>query len=193
MSEFAITTPAIMFRPMPGHNPRSRQDRYRRVHYYVSQLGAAASGQLKQALLALRAASEHMPVDLQELALKPYIESEFLPATKELLCIWIHLEAVDQGGEGMPSWLMQYLKLALYATDYSIPEPQAINVMEQHAACSELPALFGEVSLTMAAYLGYGERANELAPAFLPLLENTRQIRQRILKQSLAGDLDTLV
>ena len=192
MSEFAVTTPAIVFRPMPGHNPRSRQDRYRRVHYYVSQLGAAASGQMKQALLALRAASHAMPEDLQSLALKPYTESEFLPATKELLCIWIHLEAVDQGGEGMPSWLMQYLKLALYATDYLIPEPQAINVMQIHAACEELPPLFSEVGLAMAAYLGYGEKASEFAPAFLPLLENTRQIRQRILKQSLTADVDSL-
>ena len=192
VSEFAVTNPAIVFRPMPGHNPRSRQDRYRRVHYYVSQLGAAASGHLKQALLALRGASDHMPEDLQNLAMKPYMESEFLPATKELLCIWIHLEAVDQGGEGMPSWLMQYLKLGLYATDYLIPEPQAINVMQAHAPCTELPALFDEVALTMAQYLGYGARASEFAPAFNPLLESTRQLRQKILKQSLTADLETL-
>lgn len=191
MSEFAISTPAQVFRPMPGHNPRSRQDRYRRVHYYVSKMGQTASAQLKQALLVLRNAAAQMPTpDLQIAASKQYTEQEFLPATKELVCIWIHLEAVDQGGEAMPAWLMNYLKLALYATDYLIAEPQAMDIMAKHAHCSDLPTLYSEVGETIGQYLGYGEAAAALGPAFLPLLTNARATRQKFLKESLTVEFD---
>jgi hypothetical protein len=175
---------------MPGHNLRSRQDRYRRVRSYVSQLGAAASAQLKQALLALRNAADKLPTpELQAAASKQYVESEFLPAVKELLCIWIHLEAIDQGGEMMPEWLMNYLKLAVYGTDFLIESPPAEQVMDQHAHCTEMSMLQKEVSESLAERLGYGSVAKQLAPAFIPLLENSRSTRQKILRESLTNDL----
>jgi hypothetical protein len=168
VSEF--TASAALYRPMPGHSPRSRQDRYRRCHWYVARLGSVASQQLKQALLVLKNAADELPTPaLQQAARKNYSEGEFMAATKEMLCIWIHLEAVDQGGTSMPSWLMNYLQLALYASDFLIEQPKSAEVMQAHAECKEIPALLDEVALTISRYLGFGEVAEQLAPAFVPL------------------------
>jgi hypothetical protein len=177
---------------MPGHNPRSRQDRYRRVQYYVSVLGASASAQLKQALLVLRNAADQLPSpELSRAARKQYLESEFLPATKEMLCIWLHLEAIDQGGEMMPQWLMNYLKLALYATDFLIDSPTAVSIMEQHAQCMDMQTLIAHVCESLGRRLGYGDVSSQLAPAFAPLLENSRAVRQKALRESLTMDTGT--
>lgn len=176
---------------MPGHNPRSRQDRYRRVHQYVSQLGGASSHQLRQALLVLRNAADQLPTpELQDAARKSFTDEEFLTATKELLCIWIHLEAVDQGAEAMPGWLMNFLKLSLSATDYLIQRPQAMEVMQAHVHCVELSQLYAEVSLALASYLGFGACTQALAPTFLPLLANSRAVRQQLLKEALTLEIE---
>jgi hypothetical protein len=191
MSDFAVSSTSAVFRPMPGHNPRNRQDRYRRVHYYVAQLGGQASSQLKQALMVLRSAAEQLPTQqLQQAARKQFTEAEFLPATKELLCIWLHLEAVDQGGDAMPSWLMSYLKLALHATDYLIEQPAGLDIMHTHAHCQQLPELYEEVGKTIAAYLGFGECSEILAKVFIPLLSNSRAMRQKVLKESLVLEVE---
>lgn len=190
MSEFVVSTPPL-FRPMPGHNPRNREDRYRRVRYYTAQLGSQASAQLKQALLVLRNNADQMPTpELQAMARKQYTEVEFLSAVKELMCMWIHLEAVDQGGEGMPSWLMSYLKLALFATDYMIEKPGSMEIMTMHAHCTELADLHTESAKTVAAYLGFGASSEILGKAFVPLLTNSRAMRQKLLRESLIRVFD---
>lgn len=191
MSELSVQQAPTAYRPSPDHNPRSRQDRYRRVHYYVSQMGMTVSGQLRQALMTLRNAADQLnSPELREIARKQYTEEEFLPACKEILCIWIHLEAVDQGGEMMPAWLMNYLKLALYATDYLIDRPQAMAIMDSHADCADLPSLFQEVALTTGEFLGFGAHAATLAPAIKILLANSRPLRQRLLKDSLTLSIE---
>jgi hypothetical protein len=189
----SLTLPARVnkYTPPPGHQPRKRQTICKRVRYYVSELGVVASSQLKQALLLIRNASDKMTsADLREAAGKQFVESQFLPATKELLCIWIHLEAVDQGGEAMPGWLMEYLKLALYATDYLIEQPPAVEIMEYHAHCQGLDSLYEDVGQTMAISLGFGTSAPAFAAALIPLMKNSRPARQQVLKDSLTLNLD---
>lgn len=140
--------------------------------------------------MVLRNNADQMPTpELQEMARKQYTEVEFLPATKELMCMWIHLEAVDQGGEGMPSWLMKYLKLALCATDYMIEKPASMEVMAMHAHCTELDDLHAEAAKTIATYLGYGASSEILGKAFVPLLTNSRAMRQKLLRESLIQQL----
>jgi hypothetical protein len=174
---------------MPGHTPRSAKDRYKRVHRYVSNLAMAASAQMKQALLVLRNAAAELPSpELQTAARKQYSQVEFLAATKELLCIWVHLEAVDQGGETMPGWLIEFLKLALAATDFVIEQPPAQAIMEQHGDCTETKVLIEQVCRSIAQKLGYGAVANILAPAFAPLLEKSRLLRQQALRDALTVD-----
>jgi hypothetical protein len=188
MSELAHTSIPAIFRPNPGHNPKSRNDRYRRVHKYVSELAAAASGQLKQALVVLRNASDELPEQLQPAAQKQYVESEFMPAAKELLCIWIHLEAIDQGGEIMPEWLVEFLKLSLHATDFVIAAPTAADVMQSHSACTTLNMLVDQSAASIATRLGYGSVAKSFAPIFAPLLLNSRATRQEVLHNALTID-----
>lgn len=174
----------------PAQNPRSKSERYKRVHCYVSQMGVSVSAELKQTLLALRQLSAQMEdPNLQAVAAKNYSEKEFLSAVKELLCIWIHLDAADQGGELMPSWLMNYLKLALYATDYMIAEPESMSVMELHSDCRDLDSLCSEVALKTCEYLGFGPSALVLAPCIKQILVNSRPVRQRHLLDSLSRQI----
>ncbi len=177
----------------PSLNPKSRNERYKRVHYYVSQMGISVSARLKERLLAIRGLAEKIKdPDLAALAAKNFSEEEFLPAVKELLCIWIHLDAADQGGDLMPAWLMNYLKLALYASDYLIGEPNAMEVMDLHSDCSNLDSLCSEVAIKACQYLGFGAASAAFAPGIKPLLTESRPIRQAHLKDSLTNSLEEL-
>ena len=177
----------------PALNPKSRSERYKRVHFYVSQMGISVSARLKERLLAVRALADKIKdPDLSALACKNFSEDEFLPAVKELLCIWIHLDAADQGGDLMPAWLMNYLKLALYASDYLISGPDAMSVMDLHSDCTSLDALCSEVSIKVCEYLGFGAASAAFAPGIKPLLTESRPIRQGHLKDSLCMSLEDL-
>lgn len=193
VSHFNLSTnkSSNFFRPLPEHKPQSTRQRYQRVHSYVSLLGSKSSSLLKKTLLAIHEAAERIEdPQIKALALKQYTESEFLPATKELLCIWLHLEAVDQGGEEMPAWLLQFLKLSLYATDYLIDVPSALEIMDHHALCADLQSLHLSVSLSLSIKLGFGQYARSFAPAFIPLLTTTRKARQRILQKVLSMTIE---
>jgi hypothetical protein len=177
----------------PAMNPKSRSERYKRVHFYVSQMGVSVSVRLKERLLAIRALSSKIrDSDLSRLARKNYSEEEFLPAVKELLCIWIHLDAADQGGDLMEPWLLNYLKLALYASDYLIASPDAMGVMDLHSDCADLESLCGEVAIKACQYLGFGAAAPAFAPGVKPLLAESRLIRQLHLRNSLCLSLEEL-
>lgn len=178
----------------PQHNPKSRADRFKRVHYYVSRLGVTVSSRLKQTLLGIRQVAPKIQDErLRALATKPYLEPEFLQAVKELLCIMVHLDAADQGGEQMPAWLMTYLKLSLYASDYLISSPEAMDVMDLHADCPNLDVICSESALKACEYLGFGMDSPSFAPAIKAILVESRPYRQPILRDSLTlplGQLD---
>ncbi|HEY9793770.1 MAG TPA: hypothetical protein V6D22_25465 [Candidatus Obscuribacterales bacterium] len=189
VSETPATTIVPVFKPMPGHTPRSAKDRCKRIHRYVSSLATAASAQLKQALFVLRNASTELPSpELQAAARKQYSQAEFLSATKELLCIWVHLEAVDQGGETMSGWLIEFLQFSLASTDFVIEQPSAQSIMEEHGDCTETKVLIEHVCQSISHRLGYGPMAKLLAPAFAPLLEKSRLLRQQALRDALTID-----
>lgn len=177
----------------PALNPKTRSERYKRVHFYVSQMGISVSARLKERLIAVRGlATKIKDADLAALASKNFSEEEFLPAVKELLCIWIHLDAADQGGDLMPAWLMNYLKLALYASDYLIGAPDAMSVMDLHSDCTSLDALCSEVSIKACEYLGFGAASAAFAPGIKPLLTESRPIRQKHLRDSLTKSIEEL-
>lgn len=193
MAEAAPASGDTRFYVTPALNPKTRSERYKRVHYYVSQMGISVSARLKERLMAIRGlAGKIKDEDLSALAAKSFSESEFLPAVKELLCIWIHLDAADQGGDLMPAWLMNYLKLALYASDYLIASPDAMSVMDLHSDCHDLDSLCSEVSIKACEYLGFGGAASAFAPGIKPLLIESRAIRQKHLQDSLCKSLDEL-
>jgi hypothetical protein len=190
VSEFAASAAEQLFRPMPGHNPRSKQERNRRVHYYVSHLGSAASSQLRQALVILRNAADQMPdASVQQAARKSFSEAEFAAAIKELVCIWIHQEAVEQGSDAMPTWLINFFKLAEYASDFLIPQPPAAQILLQHAHLEDAATLRADVALTIARYLGFGDASTELGQALEPLLSVSRA-RQKVLRDALTMEFD---
>jgi hypothetical protein len=178
--------PSRIFLVAPKHKPGDRAERNRRVHYYVSNMGVSVSSRLKEVLLALREISSEMnDPECARVACKAYSEKQFLLAVKELLCIWIHLDALDQGGELMPAWLMNYLKLALHASDYLLPEPDSTSVMELHSDCRDLNSLCSESALKACDYLGFESYSPVLAPAIMPVLMASRSLRHKHLEDSL--------
>jgi hypothetical protein len=182
MSDFLASSNPPIFRPNPGFNPRGRSERHRRVHFYAVQLAKEASTSLRDVIVYLRQTNEAWR--------RQFTAQQFQSASKELMCIWIHLEAIDQGGESMPAWLMNYLKLALHAADQLIESPRALDVMKQHQQCTDLDSLYNEVIETIAANLGFTEMTNEIASAIFPLLVNSRAMRQSVLRESLLLEPD---
>lgn len=177
MSDFLASSNPPIFRPNPGFNPRGRQERHRRVHFYAVQLAREASVSIRNSIVLLRQSNEAWR--------RQFTPQEFQSASKELMCIWVHLEAIDQGGESMPAWLMNYLKLALFAMDQLIESPRALDIMKQHQACTDVDSLYREVAESMLAYLGFSEMNNDIASALFPLLANSRAMRQSVLRESL--------
>src|SRR5438105_14289988 len=88
-----------VFRVLPEHAPKSKSETYKRRHYYVAEMGVTVSDQLQSALIDLRRNAHYLPdQDLQRIAMKGYSDEEFVFAVKEIVCLWMHMEAMDQGG-----------------------------------------------------------------------------------------------
>src|SRR5437879_4678292 len=135
------------FRVRPEHAPKSKPETYKRLHYYVAKMGVTVSDQLQAVLIDIRRQSYTMPSELQRIALKGFSDDEFVSAVKEVLCIWMHMEAMDQGGEEMPPWLLTFLRLAFGATDYMIPKPGATEIMMSYEDCNNVNSLVYQVSM----------------------------------------------
>jgi hypothetical protein len=190
MSQTVTVKRFSLYRPVPGHTPRSRADRYKRAHLYISRLSAAVDAQLREALLSLRKQSPSLSDEnLQMQASKKFSEAQLAQAVKEIICIWIYLEAVDQGGEMMPQWLMNYLKLALYATDYLIAQPQAQVIMQSYAAYPVTEDLIRAACRNIAGYLGFDPSAAGIVQILSSMFEKSGRLRQSLLKSSLTQSL----
>lgn len=186
--------PGGLFRVRPEHCPKTKQEKYKRLHFYVSKLGVALSDYLMEALLDLRRNAYRFPQpDVQQAALKAYDDEEYTKAVKELLCIWLHLEAMDQGGDRMPDWLLSFLRLAFGATDILIPHPRAMDVLNSYGHCTTEEMLCQEATLRASQSLGFGESAPTFAEQLIPVLTQTGQIRQAILKEALVLPLETII
>ncbi len=184
----------VLFRVRPEHCPASKQEKYKRLHYYVSRLGVAVSDYLMEALLNLRrSAYQFQDQRVQQLALKAYNDDEYTSAVKELLCIWLHLEAMDQGGDRMADWLLGFLRLAFGATDILIAHPRAMDVLNSYGHVADENSLCQETATRACRALGFGEAATVFAPLLVPILNQTGQTRQAILKESLTLSLETII
>lgn len=175
-----------MFRVLPEHNPTSKTDKYKRIHYLVCRLGLTVSDRMQEALIDLRRQAYQAPnSELERLALKGFSEEEFVGAVKEVLCIWLHQEAVDQGGPTAPPWLLSFLRVALGATDILIAQPRAADVFAGYEDCDDMRTLCNAAAARAAERLGFGEHAAEFAPAVIGLLVYNRESRQKILADAL--------
>jgi len=182
-----------VFRPGPEQNPRSREETYKRLHYYAARLALAVSDHLQDALINLRRKAYGLTdPELKKLALKGYSDEEYVTAVKEILCIWLHLEAVEQGGEEMPRWLLSFLRLTFGATDYIINEPKALDVVHSYEPSDDLNTLCQQTSLRACRALGFGDAANQFVPAILPVLMQTTSVRHQILERALVTPLERI-
>lgn len=186
--------PGGLFRVRPEHCPKSKQEKYKRLHFYVSRLGVSVSDLLMENLLDLRRkAYQYQDPNVQQTALKAFNDEEYTNAVKELLCIWLHMEAMDQGGDSMPDWLLAFLRLAFGATDILIPHPRAMTVLNGYGNCTNEEALVREAATKACRALGFGEAASSFAPQLAPLLLQTSQTRQQILQESLVMPLEQII
>lgn len=182
-----------LFRAEPDNEPKSDEERNFRLDYYTCRLAITASEQLTEALIGLRNAADRLqPPELGTLALKQFKQEEFSAAVKEIVCIWIHQEAVDQGGDALPEWLRQFFRLAFGAADYMIAKPTAWEVMHAYGRCHDMVALCMEACCRVCDELGFGIASMTFSPAVMPIVLQTGQIRQRVLQEALALSLKEL-
>lgn len=186
--------PGGVFRVRPEHNPSNKQEKYKRVHYFVCRLGLTVSDRLQEALIDLRRSAYDAPTpELMQLALKGYSDDEFVGAVKELLCIWLHQEAVDQGGPQAPPWIMGFLRLAFGATDILVAEPRALDVFSNYHDCDDMRSLCRAAAIRTAFILGFGEHSLQFAAAVAGLVVHNRADRQRILRDALTLPIDQIL
>ena len=186
-SEAVEDAPSNNFRVGAELCPKSKQETYKRIHYYVAKLGITVSDCLQDALIRQRKAAADLtdPKALQT-ALKGFSDDEFLPAVKEIMVVWLHLEALDQGGEQMDRWVRTFLRLAFGATDYLLPGPAAMQVIEAYDGCDEVFALYQEASYRIAFQLGFREPASYFASVVIPVFIDTGPLRQKALQMALS-------
>ncbi len=178
--------PEGVFRVNPEHTPQSKQEAYRRLHYYVAKMGVTVSDCLQDALIRQRkAAFEMTDRQLLKTALKGFSDDEFLPAVKEITVVWLHLESLDQGGHDMPGWLLTFLRLAFGATDYLYPEPKSVEILKAYEYCESIHTLYQEASYRAAWSLGFREPASYFASIIIPLFIDTGPLRQQVLQKAL--------
>lgn len=182
-----------VFQVTPDLIPKSNEETYKRLHYYVAEMSVSISDHLRDALIELRKMSDQLPnQELQQLALKGYTDEEFVAAVKELLCIWLHLEAMDQGGEEMPGWLLAFFHLALGAADYMIAKPKAREVMRCYENCDDLAALCLQCCERTCQALGFGDASMIFGPTIYPVLLYTGQLRQKFLERALTSPISQI-
>ncbi len=181
------------FRAGPQHEPQSEEERNFRLDYYTCKLAITASEQLTGALMSLRGAADRLkPPELGELALKHFKEEEFSAAIKEIICIWIHQEAVEQGAEGLPDWLRHFFRLSFGAADYMIAQPTAWEVMHAYGRCQDMVALCMAACCRVCSELGFGVAAMTFSPTVMPIVLQTGPLRQHLLEVALTSSLQDL-
>jgi len=181
------------FLPGPEYEPDSDEERNFRLDFYTCSLAIAASNQLTEALMGLRSAANRLqPPELSTLALKTFKEEEFSAAIKEVVCIWIHQEAVEQGGESVPDWLRTFFRLAFGAADYMLPTPTAWEVMHAYGRCRDMVSLCMEACCRVCVELGFGVASITFSPTVMPIVLQTGELRQGVLKEALSLPLGEL-
>lgn len=185
--------PPGLFHARPEHCPRTKDELYERLNYYASWMGVAASDALYECLADLRQAAPRLPNDaVRQLALKGFDDNEYASAVKEILCIWFHLEAMDQGGERAPEWLLSYLRLAFNAGDYLIAEPKAIDVINSYDDHKDAVSLCRAAAVRVCRHLGFGEYSDGFSAAIERVFFSTAPQRQQILEEALTLPLETM-
>lgn len=185
--------PQGLFKARAEHCPKTKEDLYERLNYYASWLGVAVSDALYECLVDLRnAASRISDEEIRNLALKAYTDEEYAAAVKEIMCIWFHQEAMDQGGDEAPEWLLSFLKQAFNASDYLIAEPKALDVMFSYEDFANIEAVCHESAARACRALGFGPLSPGFAAAIERVFLETAPKRQQILEEALTLPAETV-
>lgn len=185
--------PPGLFHARPEHCPATKDELYERLNFYASWMGVAASDALYECLMQLRQAAPRLPSDaVRQLALKGFTDEEYACAVKEILCIWFHLEAMDQGGDNSPEWLLSFLRLAFNASDYLIATPKALDVMNSYEDCKESVSLCRAAAIRACHALGFGEYSPGFSAALERVFLRSAPQRQQILEEALTLPLETM-
>lgn len=103
-----------------------------RLEYYLVRLSFASVELVKEFMLALTA----QVLEEEDKVNFPLLEDAHLAgSSKELLCVWLHQEALEQGGEAMPEWLLYFLRAALFLTDAALPDMKMNDVFDCYDRC----------------------------------------------------------
>ena len=185
--------PPGLFRVRAEHCPRTKDELHERLNFYASWMGVAASDALYECLMRLREAAPKVPDDaVREIALKGYSDEEYARAVKEIVCIWFHLEVMDQGGYDAAPWLLSFLRMAFSASDYLIESPPAIEVMHAYEDHGDTVSMCRLAAVRVCSWLGFGDYAPGFAVAVERTFFGTAPQRQQILEEALTLPVETI-
>ncbi len=185
--------PPGLFQARPEHRPATKEEWNERLNFYACWMGVAVSDALYECLMALRQAAPNLPNNtVRNLALKAYSDEEYAAGVKEVLCIWLHLEAMDQGGDNSPPWLLTFLRLAFSASDHLIAEPPALAVMHSYEDFGDVVVLCRAAANRTCRALGFAEFSPGFAAALEKVFLQTAPQRQQILQEALTLPLETV-
>jgi hypothetical protein len=185
--------PPGLFQARPEHRPATNEEWNERLNFYACWMSVAVSDALYECLMALRQAAPNLPNDIvRNLALKAYSDEEYASAVKEVLCIWLHLEAMDQGGDKTDQWLLTFLRLAFSASDHLIPEPEALTVMHSYEDFGDVVSLSRAAAARTCRALGFGDFSPGFSAAVERVFLKTSPQRQQILQEALTLPLETM-
>ncbi len=181
------------YRPPAEACPADREESFVRVQFYISRLALVASDHLLESVMTLRRKAYGLTDQLlQQLALKGFTDEEYCAAVKEVLCVWLHLEVIDQGGNDAPDWLLKFLRVAFRSSDYLVESPSAVAVMEAYGDCEDYPSLCSRAALKVCAALGFGVASEVFVSYILPVLKASRPLRQQVLEKALSWPLEKI-
>lgn len=164
-----------------------------RLELYICQLSVTASGALYSCLMELRKQSSKLADDrLRILGAKAYSDAEYAAAVKEILCIWLHLEAIEQGGDQAAGWLLAFLRKALLISDLIIAQPKSLDVMHSHENHTDTASLCQAAAQRACRSLGFGEYSPGFAYALKPAFSSWSLKRRQVLKDALTLPVDSL-
>lgn len=181
-----------IFKAQAEHEPKSETDKYERLHYYVYHSSLKIIDLLRRSLADIRKSAPDQAPELQRLALKPCKSPEMTLALKEVLCVWFHLEALDQGGEGAPGWVLRFLRLSIACSDHEIPNPLGLDILHSYETCPDEAALSEIASVRTCKALGFGPAAETFAPAVRSIFVSTDAVRRDIFEEAMTLPLDRL-
>lgn len=173
--------------------PATDHEANARIHYYAALMTTTIADVLKEAIMAIRNQGPKQEREIvREAAQKEFSQSQLIVATKEVCLNWLQQDAMEQGGESMPEWLVAFFQAAANAIDYKFPDPPLARLAPDYQFCLDKEFFCRKTAEKVCLELGFAD----LAGAFDQVVEKKLVLnlaRQNILQRALSLPMDQIL